>query len=126
MTAKGKSAMLLTAGLVAAMTLQAQQNPQPQTVQPAPQAQAALPAKPDCTLTQPKPPTDGQKHFHFHMPAAVQQTLDKQRAQIENKTGITVPTVSPDDLVKKGQKAPKPCTSIPTPVTSVPPASTKQ
>jgi len=109
---------VLTAVLAVVLSGQ-MKNPQPQTVQRVPQAQ------PDCTPTQPKPPTDGQKPFHLHPPAWVQRAINDERAQIENKTGITVPTVSPDDLAKKqAQKAPKPCT--PTPVPSVPPASTKQ
>jgi hypothetical protein len=126
MTPKGKSAMLLTAGLMAAIALQAQQNPQTQTVQPIPHAQSALPALPDCTPTQPKPPTAAPKGFHFHLPASVQKVINNGHAQIEKKTGITVPTVSPDDLAKQGLKAPKPCTPTPTPVASVPLASTKQ
>jgi hypothetical protein len=114
---------VVTLCIAGGVAVNAQQNSPPPAVQPAPQAQSA--PKADCTPTQPKPPTDGQKPFHLHPPAWVQRAINDERAQIENKTGITVPTVSPDDLAKSAQKAqPKPCT--PTPVASVPPAGTKQ
>jgi hypothetical protein len=149
----------LTAVLAVPMIAQAQQNSQPQPVQPTPQtaqtglaatptvpqaqlpswmqavslptqAQSALPAQPDCTPTPPKPPGGGiPKGFHIRVPASIQNAINKKLAQIQDKTGVTVPKVSPDELLKQAQKVPQPCTSIaaaPAPVPPAPPATAKQ
>jgi hypothetical protein len=56
--------------------------------------------------------------FHFKIPPALQRQIDKQRQQIENKTGITLPTT---DEVIQDIRQPKPC--VPTPVAPALPPS---
>jgi hypothetical protein len=82
---------------------QAQQNPQP--TQPAPSAQAQ-----PCTPMPPQPPSAVSNRVHFHLPTALQRALDKQRAELEKKTGIQLAPITPDDLTKQVQK---PCTPAP-------------
>jgi hypothetical protein len=92
--------------LAASMISQAQQNMQPTQPQPAPKAQT------DCTPTTPQPPSEVSKHVHFHLPTALQKAIDKQRAEIEKKTGIQLPPITPDDITKQPQK---PCKPAPAP-----------
>ena len=63
-------------------------------------SQPTQPQTTPCTPA-PKPP----KGFHFGIPPKLQQAIDKQRQQIQNKTGQTVPST---DEVKKDLQ-PKPC-----------------
>src|SRR5665213_3848965 len=104
--------LLITATLFAATAIEAQQTTQ-LTTQPTPQAQttapttAAPPASGATTTTQttgcstpafatPAKPPSG---FHFKIPTKVQQMIDANRAKIENKTGVHVPTT--DELKKQ-------------------------
>ena len=101
---------------------QAQQSPspaQPQQTQ-TPSAPCAAPAQP------PQPP----KGWHFNLPKGLQQAIDKQRQQIQNQTGITIP--STQDLANQAKQAITPCgtASTPTPkaapTPTLPPAPTPQ
>ena len=84
---------------------QAQQNPQP--TQPAPSVQAQ-----PCTPMPPQPPSAVSNRVHFHLPTSLQRALDKQRAELEKKTGIQLPPITPDDITKQPQK---PCKPAPAP-----------
>lgn len=79
------------------------QQPQPQ---PAP---AQQPAAPCVTTPPPQPP----KGWHFNLPKGLQQAIDKQRQQIQNQTGITVP--STQDLANQAKQAMSPCGKAPAP-----------
>jgi hypothetical protein len=111
-----KTTLLIIAVLCGSLAIQAQQNPQP-----------AQPAQPTITQTLPCAPTTQQapsevsKHVHFHLPTALQKAIDKQRAEIEKKTGIQLAPITPDDITKQVQK---PCK--PAPAASAAAANTSQ
>ena len=111
--------ILITLPILAALigsSGHAQQTPstsQPTQPQPAPaQPQAA----PCATTPTPQPP----KGWHFNLPKGMQQAIDKQRQQIQNATGITVP--STQDLANQAKQAMSPCGKAPAPA----PAPTPQ
>jgi hypothetical protein len=86
---------------------------QPQQPQPAPQQPQAAPCAPPQRPQLPK----GTK---LDLPKGLKQMLEKQRQQIQNKTGLTIP--SPDDIKQQVQQAAAsaPC-SQPAPQTPKPP-----
>jgi hypothetical protein len=58
----------------------------------------------------------------FDLPKGLRQALDKQRQQIQNKTGLTIP--SSDDIKQQVQQAAAsvPCSQPPTPKPTTPAA----
>jgi hypothetical protein len=87
---------------------------------PAPPAAGA-----GCNATAPKKPGWLEKHVHIKPPASVRSQINKTRAGIERKTGISPDVLSPDEIAK--QKAANPCppvtpTAPPTTVAPAPPA----
>ena len=88
-----------------ALTLKAQQAIPPDSAQLPPQQLPLPPApKPDKNCIPSSPATPLKR---WHLPASLQRALDKQRAEIERKTGIHVPT--PEEV----QKSMKPCPAPP-------------
>jgi len=85
---------------------------QPQQPPPAPTQPQAAPCAPTPT---PQPP----KGLHFNLPKGLQQAIDKQRQQIQNQTGITVP--STQDLTNQAKQAMSPCGKAPAPAPTPPP-----
>jgi hypothetical protein len=77
------------------------QQPQPQPATPQPQA------APCATTPTPQPP----KGWNFKLPQGLQQAIDKQRQQIQNKTGLTIP--STQDLTNQAKQAVSPCGKAP-------------
>jgi len=78
--------------------------------------------KPQPGCSQPPAPVPAPvKKFRFKLPKAVQQEIDKKRAEIQNKTGVTVPPVSAEEMAKQAAAA-KPCTPAPAPSAPVVPA----
>lgn len=100
-----KTQIIAFAALTYLLTVpgQVQQPPQPQ------QAPAQQPAAPCATTPPPQPP----KGWHFNLPKGLQQAIDKQRQQIQNQTGITVP--STQDLANQAKQAMSPCGKAPAP-----------
>lgn len=94
---------IITLALVASLAIasQAQQTPQPQPVPAQPQT------APCTTTTTPQPPKG------WHLPQGLQQAIDKQRQQIQNKTGLTIP--STQDLANQAKQAMSPCGKAPAP-----------
>lgn len=82
--------------------------PQPSQTSTQPPPCVAIPASP-------KP----QKPFPFHLPPKIQQQIDKERAKIANKTGVTIPQVTPEDLAKHPQPV-RPCVPVPAPTPAPP------
>ena len=112
--------LLITATLFAASAIEAQQTTQP-TTQPAPQAQTTAPATatppaPGCSAPGPKAPAKPPSGFHFKIPTKVQQVIDANRAKVEDKTGVHVPTT--DELKK--QITQPPCLPGPAPAPAAP------
>ena len=108
--------LLITATLFAASAIEAQQTTQP-TTQPAPQAQTTAPAStPGCSTPDPNTPAKPPSGFHFKIPTKVQQVIDANRAKIEDKTGVHVPTT--DELKK--QITQPPCPPGPAPAPAAP------
>jgi len=100
----------IIAGLVTlSPILLAQQSPSPQPTQV--QTQSAPCAT---TPTAPKPP----QGIGFKFPSKLQQAINRQRAQIQNQTGISVPPPSLNQTPQRAQTAhpcPAPTTTSATP-----------
>jgi hypothetical protein len=86
--------------------------------------QSSSPAQPQAAPCQPSQPPQPPKGMKFDLPKGLKQALDKQRQQIQNKTGLTIP--SSDDIKQQVQQAaasapclqppaPKPLTPSPAP-----------
>jgi hypothetical protein len=113
---KTKRVLVILVGLAVPLLAYAQQPQQPPA---APQQPQAAPCQPP---QQPQPP----KGMKFDLPKGLKQALDRQRQQIQNKTGLTIP--SSDDLKQQAQQAmsqpcaqPKPA-APPAPAPAQPPA----
>lgn len=83
-----------------------------QAQQPQPQPAPTQPQAAPCVTT---PPPQPPKGWHFNLPQGLQQAIDKQRQQIQNKTGLTIP--STQDLANQAKQAASPCSKAPTPAT---------
>jgi hypothetical protein len=108
-----KTILLSAAVLLGSTALQAQQAATPQ---PSPASQAQ-----PCTPMPPQPPSAVSNRVHFHLPTSLQRALDKERAELEKKTGIQLAPITPDDITKQAQK---PCK--PAPAASAAAANTSQ
>jgi hypothetical protein len=93
--------LLALVALLAGLSQAQQPQPQPAPTQP----QAA----PCVTTPTPQPP----KGWHLNIPKGLQQAIDKQRQQIQNKTGLTIP--STQDLTNQAKQAVSPCGKAPAP-----------
>jgi len=105
-----KQTLLLSLVLLTRLSLQAQDATPPPATAPS--------AGCNATPAPPKAPP-----IRFKLPPKIQAMLDKQRADFEKKTGITLPPPPPPGTLP--QPKPKPCPPV-TPPASVPPATPAQ